>query len=313
MSLCATWAGPVAIVFAIIGLIVFLVWYSKQDHRDPIDKFLDDRAEPEGLRMGGEKQAPEYFGLVPAAATNPSLVGLSVRGPFTSVEEYQTWPAKGNPLPPDGSAQPFRYAKLKIDTSKQHFMALDVDTKAPKMVDKVDNSLDTVWSLETNADGKSLIYTASLKKGLIDENGTPAITRTLWYLATSDDNSRVELREMPGKDTQKKRDAVMEHARWTIDVLETPTMKEGQVMNAMVNISQNKAQLGRWVDRRSFKMNSGLATAAGDKTITGDKAFPDTMLCAGWLLSMAPIGPSGFSYAKKDWRLTDSDRVSVSI
>lgn len=88
VSLCAAWGGPLAVVFAIIGIIIFIIWYFTLDHRDSIEKFLDDMAQPAGLRMGGEKQAPEYFNVVPAADTNPSLVGLSIRGPLMSLKDY---------------------------------------------------------------------------------------------------------------------------------------------------------------------------------------------------------------------------------
>lgn len=326
MSLCATWGGPVAIAFAIIGLIIFLVWYFNQDHRDPIEKFLDDWVGPAGLRMGGEKQAPEYFGVVPSDASNPSLVGLSVRGPLVSVKDYQIYPAEGRNLPimRPGTIVHYRHDKLKIDASKQQYLALDADTNASKLVDNIDFSLNTIWSLETNSAGKSLIYTASFKKGSVDENGIASVTRNLWYLATSDDNSRIELREMPTKANQEKRNAVMKHALWTIDVLGAPTVdapdekdakgnvtKPGHVLSALVNISQDGAQLGRWVHRKTLKIDDGMAITTNDKAITGNSSFPDKMFCASWAISMAPVGPSEFSYAHEQWRLVDSDTVSV--
>lgn len=323
VSLCAVWGGPLAIVFAIIGMIIFMVWYFTQDHRDPTEKFLDDWAGPAGLRMRGEKQAPEYFGVVPASASNPSLVGLSFRGPLVSLKTYQVFPKEGtSPILYPSSPIHYIHETLKIDAGSQKYLALDADML--RMVDDIDFSLNTVWSLETNCDGKSFIYTAAVKKSPVDEDGIASVSRRLWYLATSDDNSRVQLREMPTKADEGKRRTVMEHALWTVDILEPPTVdapdvrdvkgnitQQGHVMSALVNISQGGAQLGRWVDRRTLKIDDGIAIASKDKSTSGNPSYPDRMFCAGWAISMAPIGPSEFSYAHEQWRLVDSDTVSI--
>ncbi|KAI9150587.1 hypothetical protein HJFPF1_10362 [Paramyrothecium foliicola] len=322
VSLCATWGGPVAIAFALIGIVVFIVWYSRQDHRDPITKFLDDQAQPTGLRMPGEKQAPEYFGVVPADLNNPSLVGLSVRGPLVSVESYQIFPAEDETAPFFGSdAMPplRRYDTLKIADSQQQFISLDVVTKSPSMVDKIDYSMNTVWSLDTDPDGQSMIYTASMKENE-GPDGLKYQTRTLWYLATSDDYTQVVYRELPSKENKDERAKVLPHVQWTIDVLTQPTqdapdvkndkgvvITPGNVLSAIVGISQNQARLGRWVDRKTLKVDAGLGLATDGNAHMGGASFPDKMLCATWTVSMAPIGPSDFKYLQQNWKIYDND------
>lgn len=105
---------------------------------------------------------------------------------------------------------------------------------------------------------------------------------------------------MPGKFTPEKRDAVMKHALWIINVIAAPTVdspderdakatitKLGHVLSAVVNIPQNGVQLGRWVDRQTLKIDNGEAMAARDNAISGPRLYPDRMLCASWTMGMA--------------------------
>ncbi|KAH7078575.1 hypothetical protein FB567DRAFT_607847 [Paraphoma chrysanthemicola] len=304
MTFCATWSGPAAIVFAVIGIIIFMIWYFTQDHWDPIDKFLDDRAQPVSLRMPGEKKAPEYFDVVPADAGNPSLVGLAIHGPLVSAFEK-------NPIP--------KHDTLKITDSQQQFISLDVIDKRPALVDNIDYSMNTIWSLSTDPDGKSMIYSANFTQDT-DSAGNTTTKRTLWYLGIPDDNTEVVYRELPPKDKTNQHNAVLPHVLWTIDVLTQPTQdvpdtknadgivtKPGNVLSAVVDISQNGARLGRWVDRRMNKFDTSLALATDAKSITGNSDFPDKMLCVTWTLSMVPIGPSDFGYLWPTWSILDTD------
>lgn len=276
-----------------------MVWFFCADHRDPIEKFLDTHVGPAGLRMKGEKQAPEYFNVVPAKGTDSSLVGLSIKGPLQGVI-YGT--------------------DVKIDAKMQQVIAMDDTTKSTKPVEEVDYSLNTVWSLETQPDGKSLIYTASITKEKPDEDGFVLTTRTLWYLATSDDpeNLKLELREMPGKEVKAERDAVMKHALWTIDIIGKPTVdrpdkkdekgniiEAGNILSAIANISQDGLQLGRWIDPKTGKPRDEFTVCHPDNGIMGESIF-----YARWEMSMAPIGPSEFTYAHPTWTLTVDDTVS---
>ncbi|RKL46663.1 hypothetical protein BFJ70_g3148 [Fusarium oxysporum] len=306
VSLCATWGGPVSIVFAIIGIIIFIIWFSNQDHRDPTQKFLDEQAEQAGLRMRGDKQAPEYFGVVPAAENNPSLVGLGIRGPLVSVKPYL-----------DDNQQEHL---LKVTEAQQQYIKLDTDNKVPIVVEKIDFSMNTVWSLETGPDGKSFIYTAAFTQNTDDSSRPVGTTRKLWYLGTSDDKTQVVYRELPSIDQPQKRQAVLPHILWVIDVLTKPDQDEpdtkdsngvvtkpGKVVSAVVGISQGGAKLGRWVNRETLQIDSGLAVAQDADANKGHEYYPDKMLCATWAMTMYPIGPSDFKYQKQKWTIYDTD------
>ncbi|KAH7079271.1 hypothetical protein BKA63DRAFT_563915 [Paraphoma chrysanthemicola] len=193
--------------------------------------------------MPGEKQAPEYFGVVPADAKDESSGPLEER------------PRRDNVTP-------------KIPDGQQQFISLDVNNEKPSLVDKIDYSMNTIWSLSTDSDGKSMIYTASLTQGK-DTSGNPTTTRTLWYLGASDDNKQVEYRELPLKDNEDQRKAVLPYVPWTIDVLTQPTQdtsdvknaddivtKPGNVLSAVFGISQNGAKMGRWVNGRTGKLDT---------------------------------------------------------
>jgi hypothetical protein len=319
ITMCATWGGPVAIAFAVIGIIVFMIWYFNQDHRDPTQKFLDDYAGPAGLRMPGDKQAPEYFGVVSAAENNPSLVGLAISGPLVSAKEYTITPRQGAILDPDTV---YTTGPLKIPDAQQLFIKLDADGQAPVLTEKADFTMDTIWSLETDPDGKSFIYTAVFTKNT-DKDGKPAgVTRKLWYLGTSDDNTKVVYRALPSESEPDKRTPVLPHVQWTIDVLTKPTQDvpdvkdsngvvtvPGNVLSAIVGISQNGAKLGRWATRKTLQLDAGLSLAKDENAIQGSTMYPDKMFCVNWTVNLLPIGPSDFSYLRSPWKLYDTDTV----
>lgn len=284
--------GPVAIVFAIAGLIVYLIWESKQTTVDPLTAFLDDDAGPANLRMPGEKQAPEYFGIVPATSSDAALVGLAISGPLTSAPETQ-----------------------------QQYLKLDTNAMAPALVGQPDYSLDTIWSLETDPYGNSKIYTAAYSN-TTDPAGQAITTQTLWYLGTSDDSTQVVFRQLPSEDqSADQHKQVLPHVQWTIDVLTTPTQdvpdvvngqgvvtKPGNVLSAQVSISQGGAQLGRWIDPQTMQMDAGLSLATdGDAVNSAGKQF-----CENWLFNMEPIGPPPFKYLRPHWTIYDTDTVCLS-
>lgn len=308
ISLCATWGGPLAIVFALIGIIIFVIWYFTQDHRSPTEKFLDDRVGPAGLRMPGDKQAPEYFNVVPTKDGKPSLVGLAIKGPVR--------PMLG----------PIMNPWLMPDESKQKYIKLDVANKSVNAADNVDYSLDTIWSFETRMDGRSFIYTAELTMDKTpNADGIYPVHRKLWYISTSDDYQRLELREMPGlADAEKEqRKNVQEHALWTVDVLEKPTqdtadhkddkgnMVKGHVTKAVVRITQkdttnNVTTIGRW-----YEKDKGFTTGPALWKVS-TPSDPNKVFIADWVMSMQPIGPSDFYYMNSPWKLNTKDRVSTS-
>ncbi|CZR47321.1 uncharacterized protein FPRO_08695 [Fusarium proliferatum ET1] len=293
VTLCATWGGPVAIVFAIAGLIVYLIWESKQTTVDPLTAFLDDDAGPANLRMPGEKQAPEYFGIVPATSSDAALVGLAISGPLTSAPETQ-----------------------------QQYLKLDTDAMAPALVGQPDYSLDTIWSLETDPYGNSKIYTAAYSN-TTDPAGQAITTQTLWYLGTSDDSTQVVFRQLPSEDqSADQHKQVLPHVQWTIDVLTTPTQdvpdvvngqgvvtKPGNVLSAQVSISQGGAQLGRWIDPQTMQMDAGLSLVTdGNAVNSAGKQF-----CENWLFKMEPIGPPPFKYLRPHWTIYDTDTDTTDV
>ncbi|KAF9774576.1 hypothetical protein IL306_007408 [Fusarium sp. DS 682] len=192
VSMCATWGGPLAIAFAVIGIIIFMIWYFSQDHRDPTQKFLDDQVQPAGLGMPGDKQAPEYFEVIPVAANNPSLVRLAIRGPLVSVKEYTTHPSEGERIFPETQ---FKSEPLKIPDAQQLFISLDVDAKVPSLATKIDFSMNTIWSLETDPDGKSFIYTAAFTQKADEAGKAAGITRKL---------TQIVYRELPTEQSDKR-------------------------------------------------------------------------------------------------------------
>ncbi|KAF4339910.1 hypothetical protein FBEOM_6134 [Fusarium beomiforme] len=294
-----------------------MVWYFNQDHRDSTENFLDDWAQPAGLRMPGDKQAPECFQVVPAAENSPSLVGLSNLGPIVSAQEYTPYPPEGVFISLDDLT--YRTEPLQIPDVQQLFIKLDVDAKMLSLVSKIDYTMNTIWSLKTDPAGKSFICTAAFTQNT-DASGNPAgITRTLWYLGTSDGNTQVICQKLPSTDQPDKRNAVLPHLQWTIDVVSQPVQHvpdvlinglvtlAGNVLSAIVDISQNGTRLGRWATCKTLQLDPGVSLVKDENAITGNAMYPDKMFCVNLTVDLAPIGLSDFFYLRPHWTIHDTD------
>ncbi|KAF5005297.1 hypothetical protein FDECE_8283 [Fusarium decemcellulare] len=120
----------------------------------PKTSFICSRVRPV---MPGEKQALEYFVIVPATSSDAALVGLVISGSLTSVETSGT---------------------VNIPDDEQQYLKLDTVAMAPALVNQPDYTLDTIWSLETDPHGNSKIYTAAYST-TTDSAGQDITTQTL--------------------------------------------------------------------------------------------------------------------------------------
>ena len=207
-----------------------------QDNRDPITKFVEDKAKPAGLWLDNPMQAPEYLQFVPASDTSASLSGLSIKGPLLPafpLEEYPT----------------------QIDAK---YLKLDVGSQNVQLADALDYTLDTVWSLETDPMGKSLIYTKQVMKDSKSGNETSKV----WYLASADDH-KLYVREMPPSGGADEYKEALPNVQWQVDLQEPPKMDDKKnekksVLSAKATIRKNSNHLVRTVELPDPKPTPGL-------------------------------------------------------
>lgn len=77
LNVVAAVLGPLVIVFAIIGLILLLVYiFTRKPPEGPVAKFIREYAEPAGLKCA-YYTAIDYFNVVPADKGDTSLNGIS--------------------------------------------------------------------------------------------------------------------------------------------------------------------------------------------------------------------------------------------
>ncbi|KAK4661637.1 uncharacterized protein QC763_0105070 [Podospora pseudopauciseta] len=293
LALVAAWSGPIAIVFAVIGIILFLVWYFTTDHRDPIQKFVEDKARPAGLWVDNPMQASDYIRTVPAVDQNPSLPGLTFKGPMRRA---------GDIGQEDTSS---------IDAKYLH---LGKTEGAVDLGDALDYTSDTIWSFETDAYGKSLIYT----KRIIQEKDRKRAV--LWYLSTDGSNNAI-VKQRPGADPEWK--ALLPSLQWEVEVLEPPKVDgKKNVLASKARIRRGNLDLGRTFDRGN-KQPGGLVLVDVGKYEEAVKKYRlrDIMYRQGhgprpelpgpavpfyvWEVEMEAMGPGNLEYSSPKWVLTN--------
>ncbi|KAK4182656.1 hypothetical protein QBC35DRAFT_147519 [Podospora australis] len=297
LSICAAWAGPAAIVFAVIGIIIFVIWWNLTDHRDPATKFVEDKARPVGLYVENPKQAPEYIATVPADKISSSLPGVTFEGP----------------LVPGATLE--RSKAPSLISAK--FLRLASDEGAADLADAADFTHDTIWSFETDADGNSLIYTTRTKA---NPEAPEVKISTLWYVGTR--GRDVIVQRMPSSRDDPKWKESVNAVKWQVTLLEVPETKgegkEAPVLSAKARIQQGGLDLGRsvspdgketglmLVDVEAFRKKAKDWNALMRMTVPPRGLEPPAPVPFHvWKISMQVLAPGGFAYRHSDWEITD--------
>lgn len=289
---------------SLLNLYVYafsLLITSLPDHRDPIQKFVEDKARPAGLWVDNPMQASDYIRTVPAVDQNPSLPGLTFKGPMRRA---------GDIGQEDTSS---------IDAKYLH---LGKTEGAVDLGDALDYTSDTIWSFETDAYGKSLIYT----KRIIQEKDRKRAV--LWYLSTDGSNNAI-VKQRPGADPEWK--ALLPSLQWEVEVLEPPKVDgKKNVLASKACIRRGNLDLGRTFDRGN-KQPGGLVLVDVGKYEEAVKKYRlrDIMYRQGhgprpelpgpavpfyvWEVEMEAMGPGNLEYSSPKWVLTNKLKVNSTL
>ncbi|KAK5993804.1 hypothetical protein PT974_07241 [Cladobotryum mycophilum] len=280
LSFVGSIAGPLAVVFALIGIILMIVSLFKEKPKTPVEEFVDNRVKKINLFMKFGTDI-DYFDVINSDTGEPSLAGLSIQGSATGIFK---------PASPE----------------EQVFLRLSGEEKPPAGVDYVKNldfTTDTVWSLRTDGYGRSQIFT---QKYFVDAEGDTY--RTVWYLGSAEgDASEVTAIQLPqrGDDEDKYKKAV-ERTYWNIDLTTGPVKeakdgKDGKSKKPIASLC-------------SFKQGERLLAIECDTmkqvpkrlviTSKSEIESPMSRFVSLWMIQMRPLKPAQFSYTKTPWQLT---------
>lgn len=304
LTLVAAWAGPLAIAFAIIGIVILIVYIltrSRQlnllytepelqlttchlEPENPIQDFIDKRVKPAGLYM--DHLAIDYFNAIAATDKTASRIGVSIQGASAGT----------SPASPDERVY------LMLD-------ATDAKTASLKYTKDLDFTTATVWSLQTDGHGRSQFYTQKYFE-IKGEDGSTSRRPSLWYLSVSENATGVCVRKLPSRTTDKaNHDMQVGFTQWTVDVVADPDLD-----------ATSKTPVRALCDV-SYKTSSGvvkhlvLQSEPSKKTptklalVTDPKNTSTARDINKWLVQAESLGPQNFRYSRNPWNLLLTDTV----
>ncbi|KAK6341139.1 hypothetical protein TWF696_008226 [Orbilia brochopaga] len=279
----ASWLGPAALAFAVIGIIIMIVWQClHKDPPNPVQDFIDKHAAPAGLKMPYQTEI-DYMNAVPEDPNSISLNGIDFGARINS----------GSPtvgflqLGPSGSVTPPTWT---LGTST------DV-TYLP----------DTCWSVKTDSAGISRVSTYITTE--------QQLLQTI-YLTVLDDGM-VGFAPPPAKETTDSSGKVtpvdpqvygqqLKQQQWSI-----VCQAEGTKITRMLNGKSQTFTKSAYFSIRNGTNQLYLQTTetGGYQIVLGipPQGFFGTPLVGtypGWQLSMDSIGPPPLSYSKNPWTLS---------
>ncbi|KAK5489509.1 hypothetical protein LTR46_003486 [Exophiala xenobiotica] len=250
--------------------------------RTPTQKFLDEHVKPEGLYM--DHLAIDYFDVVAGHGDNASLVGLGLKpGLMTTRSGFGT---RTEPITPDETV----YLHLSTPPG--------IDLLA-----KLDYTLDSVWSLQTDAFGNSQVYT---KRVTSDSTTGDSIT-TFWYISVSDDGAGVIIRQLPANDGGETYSKALASTYWNITTVADPTLAPstgtapGPPIAALVRMQQQGKYLTLIYDGNDRPTSLALTDGRQNHT------------ASHWMIEMQPLGPTPFSYAHDPFAVMTTQKDEQDI
>ncbi|KAK8061149.1 hypothetical protein PG997_015370 [Apiospora hydei] len=298
-------SSSLQVLAVVAGWVLAAATAAGADFRDPITKFVEDKARPDGLYIENPMQAPDYITTVPPDEQTPSLPGLTFKGPLLPATTVHGLDSKIAP------------AFLRLGDGNGHV----------ELVDKVDFTANTIWSMETDPWGKSLIYTRRMTK----DATTGYVAYTLWYLGTDQDKN-VIVRTMPKPSSNDAWKSAVATIQWQVDLQEPPKTKtennKTSILSVKARIQKDGLDLGRIVHidgkpaeklalvdleqyrkkADNYKRIAAMGYGALKQLREGLEDVPYFL----WELNMQAIGPGAFAYDRKAWELTDqttNDRI----
>jgi hypothetical protein len=252
LGVIASFLGPLALLLAVAGLIVYLVYEFKfkEKPKDPMQEFIfGSRVRDMGLFM--DVTAVDYLDIIPPKDGTPSYAGLSFK---SSASKY-----------------------IHVDNSVPDARKID-------MIDECTSLPDSVWSLSTNYQGISSIWTSlkgsAVLLSVLDNGSITVLPRPDKYTTDKDGNPI----PVPSEVYNKK----VAQQQWTFDMVSSASDRR----SASCRVRNGTKYLKQVVGKNFLELSDDSANSL-------------------WTLDMQQVAPSSFSYmASGDetvWPLTEDD------
>ncbi|QVM12539.1 hypothetical protein D8B26_007162 [Coccidioides posadasii str. Silveira] len=274
LSYVGTLAGPLSVVLAVVGVIIYVIYLFKKKPPNPVEQFINNHVKPAKLYM--EHTAIDYFDVITSDKGELSRVGLSIQG-----------------AGPDASP------------SEQVYLQL-TGTEPPATLaygQTLGFTTDDVWSLQTNGNGESQIST---QKYFTDDEGNKY--RTVWFIGRAEnDQTKLTLIQLPSrKDEPDKYAKLVKQTYWNIEVAAAPEKdpESQQLSTALCRIKHESNLLALESDPNS-KDPRGLKVVKESDISKGRYIYL-------WMFNMEPLGPVDFSYMHNPWTLIEGNADEVN-
>ncbi|KAJ4362083.1 hypothetical protein N0V83_011025 [Neocucurbitaria cava] len=290
LSTVAAVAGPLAIAFAVAGLVIMIVMAClEKDPPNPVQDFVDKHVAPAGLKLD-YGTAIDYFNVVPSDATATSLNGISFQAQaFSSLSA----------------------AVLQLGAQ------LD-----PQVVEyginpgsAISYLPDTCWNIKTDSNGITTIWTYFMDpvKGQQPLCLTETTDGQLHALpppskTTKDANGN----DVPVDATVYAQQLSMQ--QWTFKTLaEATTTTRTDGTNTTTFVTSAKFSALRGSKFLTLKIQTDGTTVIVLDTVDNSKStlqYPqgDPLRATAWTLTLQSMSPSSFAYIQQSWQLNTNQK-----
>ncbi|TPX14613.1 uncharacterized protein E0L32_005305 [Thyridium curvatum] len=273
LSTVAACLGPLAVVFAVAGLVIMIVMMClHKDPPNPIQDFVDKNASPAGLKMDHDTSI-DYFNVVPASDSATSLNGIS----FAATVNATTDVLQLGNLAQTGGSNYLIVAGKSV-------------TYLP----------DTCWNVNTNSAGQTTVFTyavdaqgksvalclAELTDGSVQV--VPPASKT-----TTDSSGKV----IPVD--PKEYAAQVARQQWSFTALSDATTEK----RTTGSDTETYTTSGTYSISRDGKVLYMVSQTDGSIGFQLSSSAPASST-SSWTLTLQTMGPSNFSYIQSSWLLT---------
>ncbi|KAM7200184.1 hypothetical protein V8F20_005402 [Naviculisporaceae sp. PSN 640] len=281
--------GITLILFAIgIVLMSFAGFMPRPKTPSKLQKFIDKHAEPAGLMMP-HKTAVDYFDVVPSDSTHPSLPGLCLSyGSDQQCFLQLGTMAKGQAVP------------VQASTTVTHFP-------------------DTCWSVSTNSQGLSTIFT-TITLGKDDAQGRQQQQPLILCLTRVEDNTVVAMPppsetviDEHGKKVQTDPEVYQQQLsrqQWKLTCATDDVQMQTRVVeNKPVSfLTSARFQITHGSGDNMKSLIMAGTPQSGHKPALVDLPTRHDNNAGFWTLLLQAVAPPAFQYSAPTWDLTTESR-----
>ncbi|KAK3682968.1 hypothetical protein B0T22DRAFT_539910 [Podospora appendiculata] len=274
--------GPVALAFAVIGLIVMIAYtFLAPKPLSPVQSFMNKYAAKAGLKMDHDTEI-DYFNYVPPDSTATSLDGISLDGMFDGPTYIQLGPR-------DPASVGLRPA-YTIQTARQ------TPTYLP----------DTCWCVSTDWQGLTTIFTTT------NDTSNPTVCINAepgWEGLVTARPPPEKYTKSPSSDTLIPVDPTIYTQQLQQQQFRAKTLTDAKRVDRVID-----GQKTSFASSAVFAFISAAGGATDDRHLIPYRKNTTIYLSCNhwvdyqWRLTQQAVGPAPFAYAQPEWVLTSENR-----